>query len=68
MNLSILITIAFYSLLTIVLAGIASRKSLPGIRDYFVASGTLGWLHLGLTLFATWFSTWSFLGSTGFFL
>lgn len=51
-----------------VLIGVyAHRRSQDSSEDYFVAQRSLSWVHLGLTLFATWMSTFAFLGSPGFY-
>ncbi len=45
----------------------ASKVGVDSSEDYFLAGRTVSWVHLSLTIFATWFSTFTFLGYPGFF-
>lgn len=45
----------------------AHARSRDTAEDYFVAERSLSWIPLGMTLFATWMSTFAFLGSPGFY-
>lgn len=50
-----------------ILLGIKAHKSESGTTDsFFLANRSVSWFHLGLTIFATWFSTFAFLGVPGF--
>ena len=63
----ILITLGVYLLLTVGLGLSAKARSANTSEDYFLAKRQVSWVHLGLTIFATWFSTFAFLGAPGFF-
>lgn len=63
----ILIVIGTYLIISIILGIVANRKSVNSSEDYFIAGRSLNWFHLGFTLFATWMSTFAFLGSPGFY-
>ncbi len=45
----------------------AMKRSQDSGEDYFVAKRSVSWIPLGLTLFATWMSTFAFIGSPGFY-
>ena len=64
--LSLILISLFFYLAFAVFAGIKTRGS-KSIVGYFIADRKLGYFHLGLTIFASWFSTFGFLGSPGFF-
>ena len=66
METTIIILIAAYLLFTSYLGFCAHRSAQATAEDYFVARRNISWLHLGLTFFATWFSTLAFLGVSGF--
>lgn len=63
----IVFCIASYFFISICLGLYARRISLDTSEDYYLAGRSLSWVHLGLTFFASWFSTFAFLGSPGFF-
>lgn len=56
-----------YLLINIVLAAKAHKQSSNTFDDYFLASSSVHWLSLSITIFATWISTFAFLGATGFY-
>ncbi len=60
-------TIAFYLVLLIVIGFVAYRFGQPTSEDYYLAGRGLGQFALIATLFATWMSTFAFLGSPGFY-
>ncbi len=65
---ALLIALLFAYLICSVLVGIAAHRGGNNTaEDYFLAGRSVSWLHLGLTFFATWFSTFAFLGAPGFF-
>ncbi len=66
---SILLTasLLIYLLLTIFLGARAKLSEQSSVRGFFLADSQVGWFHLALTIFATWFSTFAFLGAPGFF-
>ena len=66
MYLNIIMPISLYLLLTTFLGIRAHFKSKPSADDYFVAERSVSWFHLGLTLFASWFSTLAFIAVAGF--
>jgi solute:Na+ symporter, SSS family len=63
----IITLVLIYISLTLLLGRKARRAAANTSEDYFVAERSLSWGHLALTFFATWFSTFAFLGSPGFF-
>jgi len=63
----ILVIIGSYFIISILLGIIANKKSINSAEDYFIASRSLNWFHLAITIFATWMSTFAFLGSPGFY-
>ncbi len=63
---TIVFLVSAYLILTCYLGFRAYRGSINTAEDYFVAGRTVTWFHLGLTFFATWFSTLAFLGVSGF--
>lgn len=58
---------AVYVLFMILVGVYMSNKGDGSAKDYFLAGGSVGWLPFSLTLFATWMSTFAFLGSPGFY-
>ena len=66
MNTSIVGLVSLYLLVILVLGIRAHSKAHSSAEDYFVANRNVSWIHLGLTFFATWFSTLAFLGVAGF--
>ncbi len=64
---AVIATIVAYILLIVYLGFRANKSSLDTVTDYFLASRTLSSKHLAVTTFATWFSTFAFLGSPGFY-
>ncbi|MFC1771656.1 sodium:solute symporter [Candidatus Margulisiibacteriota bacterium] len=67
MNYLTIIVIGIYILISILIGFFAYSKSKKAnSADYFIAGRALSWVHLGFTLFATWFSTFAILGSAGF--
>ncbi|MCB0325583.1 MAG: sodium:solute symporter family protein [Bdellovibrionales bacterium] len=67
MNALIIGSLLFYALVTAALGLWTRGRNEDTSEDYYVASRSVSWLHLGLTVTATWFSTFSFLGAPGFF-
>ncbi len=67
MTTAILLTAFLYIAFSLFLGVRAHRTSTHSSEDYFIAGRSLSWVHLGLTLFATWMSTFAFLGSPGFY-
>tara|TARA_R110002051_G_scaffold189149_2_gene258513 strand:- start:10036 stop:11466 length:1431 start_codon:yes stop_codon:yes gene_type:complete len=63
---SIVITVLYVAFM-IAVGAYASRRSTGTMGDYFLAGGQIGWIAFSLTLFATWMSTFAFLGSPGFY-
>ena len=63
----ILFTIGIYLIISILLGIIANKKSINTSEDYFIANRSLNWFSLSMTMFATWMSTFAFLGSPGFY-
>jgi len=63
----ILALIFGYLGVSVLLGLFARRRAVAGAEDYFLASRSVSWFHLGLTIFATWFSTFAFLGLPGFY-
>ena len=59
--------IAVYLAASLIIGLKARKRSVQSSEDYFLASRNLTWTHLALTLFATWMSTFAFLGSPGFY-
>ena len=59
--------VAFYVTAGIVIGIRASRTSGTSGESYFLADRSVSWVHLALTLFATWMSTFAFIGSPGFY-
>lgn len=59
--------VGLYVLFLITIAFWVSRKSSSTSTDYYLANREVGWLAFALTLFATWMSTFAFLGSPGFY-
>lgn len=62
----ILILLAGYLCLTSFLGIRAQKRSVSTADDYFLARRSISWIQLGLTFFATWFSTLAFLAVAGF--
>ena len=67
MTLAIIICLSAYLACGLILGLLAKRKAIHTSDDYFLANRSVSWFHLGLTIFATWFSTFAFLGAPGFF-
>ena len=67
MLIAIVSLIALYIIGTIILGIKAHKVKDSSADDYFLAGRNVTWWHLGLTIFATWFSTFAFLGLPGFF-
>jgi SSS family solute:Na+ symporter len=63
----IIVCISAYILVSLGLGLYARNHSQNTAEDYYLAGRSLSWVHLGLTFFASWFSTFAFLGSPGFF-
>ena len=59
--------VGIYVLVILIIALLASRSARATSTDYFLASRSVGWITFTLTLFATWMSTFAFLGSPGFY-
>ena len=64
---AVISVILIYTAFSIFLGYISHKKSTGTSSEYFIADGGVSWFHLGLTIFASWFSTFGFLGSPGFF-
>lgn len=62
-----LILVGIYICAMLAISALASKRSVPTSADYFLANSELGWVAFSLTLFATWMSTFAFLGSPGFY-
>ncbi len=67
MNTSIIAIILLYIVLTVFLGIWTKNKGEDSLEDYYLAGRSVSWIHLGLTVLATWFSTFTFLGAPGFF-
>lgn len=67
MNTLILAVIVAYTAITIFLGLWTRKRNIDSSDDYYLASRSVGWFHLGLTVFASWFSTFTFLGAPGFY-
>jgi len=63
----IYIIILIFLSLSVFLGIVARKNSKDSAEDYFLAGRDVKWFHLGLTIFATWFSTFTFLGYPGFY-
>ncbi|MBT5855365.1 sodium:solute symporter family protein [bacterium] len=64
----IILLLSLYVLKSIVI-GVHLSKS-GGVKngdEYFLAGRSLNWVFLGFTVFATWISTFAYLGSPGFY-
>lgn len=59
--------VGLYLLLMLALGLRAFLRRKNTLEDYILAGRSVSWIHLGLTYFATWFSTFAFLGAPGFF-
>lgn len=63
-----MVGVGLYILLTVIIGYFAFRKNVQGdIADYFLAGRAVGTLALIGTLFATWFSTFAFIGGPATF-
>jgi SSS family solute:Na+ symporter len=63
-----LIGVGIYLVIVLFIGYTAYKKNIKGnIDDYFLANRSLGVVTLVGTLFATWFSTFAFLGGPGLF-
>ncbi|RME61593.1 MAG: sodium:solute symporter family protein [Candidatus Dadabacteria bacterium] len=62
----IISVVVIYCALSIWFGVLTNRLSKDTSEDYFLASRSVSWFHLALTIFATWFSTFAFLGAPGF--
>lgn len=63
----IVVPIVIYIVATFIIGLKAHGVKESSAEDYFLCGRGVTWWHLGLTLFATWFSTFAFLGVPGFF-
>jgi len=62
-----LLIISAYIGFSLWLGFVANKQQSASSEEYFLAGRSLSWVHLGFTLFATWMSTFSFLGAPGMF-
>lgn len=63
-----LIILLFAYLIFSVWLGIkAKQQGTNDSSDYFLSGRNVGWFSLSMTLFATWMSTFAFLGSPGYY-
>lgn len=67
MNFIIITAVLAYAIATVFLGLWTKGRNIDTSEDYYLASRSVSWFHLGLTVLATWFSTFSFLGAPGFF-
>ncbi|MCB0343971.1 MAG: sodium:solute symporter family protein [Bdellovibrionales bacterium] len=66
MNTAIVCLVSIYLAGMLILGLRAQSVGRSTAEDYFLADRSVSWFHLGLTFFATWFSTLAFLGVAGF--
>jgi len=59
--------IILYLLLIVSLGLIAKKRGSDSVEDFFLAGRNVKWFLLGFTIFASWMSTFAFLGSPGLY-
>jgi SSS family solute:Na+ symporter len=66
-SLTTLLTIFAFSFTPLILAEVARKRSLPTIEDFFILGRSMSTPMLFFTIYATWVSSYAFIGSASIF-